>query len=479
MRQFITLGILVLLLGSTGAAAPVATLQTDSGQACPSGSSSHTITLTNDNDIDATYSIDVTPPWPGSATLSKQTVSVAAGETERAYLWVQAPADASPGTYTFTATVTNQETGESTRVSGETTVLSCRAVDVEIAQAQQTVCRAEDATYTVTVENTGQVEETYDLSAATGTLSTGTVTLAPGKQTTVTLTRSSTEVVDGEVSVTAESRSSYASDTARSKFTAQVCRSVELFVTPSSQAVCEEETATVTTTVRNTGIQTDTYTVATNTGTTETVTLAPNTSTSIDLAVEQAVGEHQVAVRATSNSYSAVTASRDADVTVNNCHDLALGITGTRTVHVDADNRTLLQVGLRNNGTQENTYTIDLSAPEWVDVKPATATIPAEGAKTAYVYVAPDFFSDQGEYNATIRVSDASGQVAKTVRADIIVGNETVTAAPRGGTGFTGRIAAQPVGTVSMALAVLVLLGLGYWYILPRMRRTAPAQQAQ
>lgn len=455
-RGIILLVVAMTMVQAASAASTSVQLSAPSGQACPTGSAEYRVHIANTADIEQRYTVST--DFPG-ATIAPQHLSVAPGASDSSYLWLQVPDDMQPGTYRFTVDVRSGTLEKTHTVKGTLDVLSCRAVSVDIAQPEQNVCRGGTATYDVTVTNTGNVEETYTLEASSGTLSTTEVTLAPGESVSITLTRSSMDTADEDISVSASSTSSYAADTAVAHFTAERCRNVALHLTPDTRTVCENEAGTFTATVTNTGSITDSYHVAVNRPdvTSRSITLAPNETTSLDITTMDAVGKHTVAVRVQSKSYDPLVRSRDATLAVENCYDLGMSVPTTRTLQLETGNTTLLTAQLTNTGTEENTYTLRTAGPDWIRVQPHTVTLAPGASSSAYIYVAPDYFS-QGSYEARLLVSDASGEVNRAVDINVTVGENTVTAETGGVVGLTGRFLTSRSGVLGIIVVAAILL---------------------
>lgn len=457
MRWLILAAILLLSAVHTAAAASTTVqLATPSGQACPTGSAEYRVHITNAADIEQRYT--VTADFPG-ATIAPEHLTVDAGASDSAYLWLQVPEDLRPGTYTFTANVHSDTLEEDTAVEGQLDVLSCRAVDIEVADPEVNVCRGDTATYDVTVTNEGEQEETYILEASGGTLSTDEVTLGPGATATLILSRHSMDAVDEDITVSASSTSSYAADTEEVRFTAERCRDIALHLAPDTATVCEDEAGRFTATVTNTGSIPDAYHVAVNRPdvASRSVTLAPNASETIPVTTMDAVGEHTVAVRAQSQSYGPLTRSRDATLTVEDCYNLSVTAPATRTLRMDASNRTLLTARLTNTGTAENRYILDAEGPDWIRVRPRAVTLGPGASIPVYLYVAPDYFS-AGEYRSHLTVADTAGGVARSMAVNVTVGEDTVTARTGGGVGLTGNIVASGSGILGIIVVAAILL---------------------
>jgi uncharacterized membrane protein len=411
------------------------------------------------------------------STVAPSTVEVAGGETETVFVWLQPPADRKPGTYSFQATVRSSNTGETSTVSGTLKVLSCRDVQLSVATPSQNVCRGEQATYNVRVKNTGRAEETYQLSASAGALARQQVTLGPGESTTVQLAATSDRATAAEITVNAESTTSFAKDSTTVEFTAEKCKSVDLFLTPTEKAVCEQEPAEYKITVQNTGQVRDSYALSTNVegATVPDISLAPEQSKTFRVTVrEDQPGTHTVVARVQSKSFSGVTRSEDATLQSENCYDLVIGAPSNNTIQIDRENRQLLEFSLYNNGTRTNTYDLGFDGPDWADLRPRTAELRPGEQQRVFLYVAPDFFAEDGTYTSKVTI-DGDGGISRVLDIGITVGNETITAEPSGQdttdtnqtgdrVGPTGQLISRAGGLAAIIL-VMAALFLGGYYL--------------
>lgn len=465
----------IFLLPAAGAASTTVQLSAPSGQACPTESAEYRVHVTNAADIEQQYTVST--DFPG-ATVAPEHLSIAAGASDSAYLWLQVPEDMQPGTYTFTVDVRSDTLEQTRTVDGTLDVLSCRAVTVDIADPAANICRGDTATYDVTATNAGNTEETYALAASSGTLSRDDVTLGPGGSTTLTLTRSSMDAVTEAITITASSTASYAADTEEVSFTAEQCRDASLHLSPDTDTVCEDGTGRFTATVTNTGSIPDTYHVAVNRPdiTSRSITLAPNASMTIPIHTADRVGDHPVAVRVQSQGYAPLTRARDATLTVEDCYNLSVTAPTTRTLSLDATNRTLLTTRLTNTGTAENRYVLNTAGPDWIRVRPRAVTLEPGASTPAYVYVAPDYFSD-GDYRSQFTVADTGGGVARSMDVNVTVGDGTVTARTGGGIGLTGNIVASGSGVVGIVVVAAILFLLYAFTVRNSVRATDASRE--
>ncbi|MFB6265521.1 MAG: hypothetical protein ABEI07_00375 [Candidatus Nanohaloarchaea archaeon] len=456
MKRVVLLVLVFALIPLTAAGSPQLSVEVGSGQACVTESGSYTILLSNPGPAADRYEIRVDSPWKDSVTLSQSTVRVESGGTASVFLWIQVPKDASRGEHSFSVTARSSNTGKTTGSGEEIEVLSCRSVSLDPEEKVRKVCRVGEAVYRFEVDNTGQVEETYRLSAESGKLSKERITLEPGEDKRVRLTVSSREAVNRTIRVTAESTSSYASDTASVRFVAEECRGVDVTVAPQNVSVCRSDTLSLTASITNTGRITDRYRVS-MAGKTENVTLGPGNRTTLTVESQAAALADNVQVTARSLSLSKVRDAAVAEVRTNECYGLSIdpvSIPGP-------GNQTLVQLSLANNGTKSNSYTLLLDGPSWMDVRPQNVTLSPGSQIPVYVYLAPDFFGD-GEYTAALVVS--GNGVRETIGMNVTARNGTVTVDLPQTETPTGRIGRVSSSLLPLIVTALILLFGGYWF---------------
>lgn len=469
----VTFAVFALLIPVVSAAEPSTSLRSFSDQACPTGSAKYAVDIHNPGSAADTYTVSTDVDW---SSIAPSTVEVGPGETETVFLWLQPPATMEPGDYGFDVTVRSSNTGEEVTERGTLTVLSCRDVDLSVDQQEKTACRGETAEYAVEVTNAGEAEETYALSASAGAIEPQEVTLAPGESQTVTLSALSDREAEETIEVYAESTESYASADTAVVFRAERCKDVDLFLTPSEQNVCRGEAANYKITVRNTGSVQDSYELSTNVegANVQDITLGPGEDRTFEMDVREDVGTHTVVARVLSKTLDIepLRVSRDADLSVENCYDATIESQGDNQIQIGQQNRTLLQFNIINAGTRANNYTASFDGPDWTDIRPVEAELAPGEHVPVYLYVAPDYFSEQGTYTGKLVVEDQSGNVNRVVNVDITVGNETITAETDGeDRGLTGRLVSQRTGIVAILLVLALLFVGGYLFFQKRVQQ--------
>jgi len=244
--------------------------------------------------------------------------------------------DISPGT-TSTATVTytpdtigEQEltiNAEGNSQASQTVSLNSyngMSSNVEFDR-QRTVCRDESATYTVTVENDGEAEETYSLSSNIGTVLEDEVTLESGESIETGLEVNASDKEDGEHEVVFESESTTFGEpvnTDSTTFTVENCWDVELNIVPEIASAGENMSTIYEISVRNPGTQENTYRM-THEGPEwisirpETITVAPGQTESVYMYAGvpfEKKGQVEITAIAEGNE---VRASRTVDLVIN------------------------------------------------------------------------------------------------------------------------------------------------------------------
>ncbi|MCB9135042.1 MAG: hypothetical protein H6636_06425 [Anaerolineales bacterium] len=161
----------------------------DAASGQPGTTVSYVVTITNTGDITDTFDLTADALW--TTTLSDASVTLAAGETTTFSVDVDIPADALVGD-SDEATITATSQGDGT--SADTTLLTTSA------EAMYGVALASDqagsgmpgtvVSYQITITNTGNGPDTFDLSAADvwgATLSETSVTLNAGESASITV----------------------------------------------------------------------------------------------------------------------------------------------------------------------------------------------------------------------------------------------------------------------------------------------------
>ncbi|MFB6213650.1 MAG: hypothetical protein ABEJ07_03770 [Candidatus Nanohaloarchaea archaeon] len=197
------------------------------------------------------------------------TLSTSRGELEETELTVNGKSTEST-TLSYTPTslgnqrITVEAAGESTSSSRVTAqVYNGMDMDVSFERSSRSACEKGSATYTATVENNGEAEETFSLEANRGNLSREEVELEPGESREVEITVSSSEVREGgTVNVNLAATATTFGEprkTATSMFTSSNCYDLEMNVVPRIASAGENRSVVYEVQLENPGTRENTY----------------------------------------------------------------------------------------------------------------------------------------------------------------------------------------------------------------------------
>jgi PGF-CTERM protein len=232
-----------------------------------------------------------------------------------------------PGTYNVTVIATDNAGNTATDDTAQYTVSEVYGFEFTVDETAKTIVQNETAEYTLTVTNTGNVNDTINLTimSGPGTLSINpAVDVAVGESKEVTLSVEGINVTDYVTTVNATSQGSEQTASV-TVTTTVVAKQYGVTLTPdkTSATITEGQTATYTLTVENTGNTEDTInlTIVSGPGTLSInpeVTLAAAETKDVTLTIKgDAAGIFATTVNATSQGDVNKTASVTVTTTVN------------------------------------------------------------------------------------------------------------------------------------------------------------------
>lgn len=277
---------------------------------------SYEVEITNTGTVDDVY--DLSSSNPSEITIAPRQVpeegTLEPGASETVQVWFNPDLDRNDGRYNFRITATSQASGDTFSTQGTVNVIREHDVSVEV-ESPDAVCRGEEASYRVFVENSGTQQETFRVNAEAGSLSTSTVTLESGETKYVTLTRSSDlAVTDNAFNIRAKSTSSYAEDVTSASFTVESCYESDTDINPQNQRTPALTEAEFEVRVVNQGTRSDEFTLSTNYGELEDsqFTLASGDSRTTTLSyTPETLEDRSIRVSAEGRSSSAASAELD------------------------------------------------------------------------------------------------------------------------------------------------------------------------
>jgi len=319
----------------------------------PGETLTYTVTIKNTGNVEDNYALAKSDNagWVDNITLSENLLEVPPGENKTTTLTVKIPDNAENCTrdnVTVTATsrvdntIKNSASCTAHAVAAPPPPPPERGVQVLISPENQRGKLGETLTFTVTVKNTGEAEDNYDLTVGDNadwgpTLAENLLTIPTGENrtTTVSVTIPS-DAIENEstgITVVATSRGDPTkSDSATCTAQTKALREVEVFVSPESRIGTLREALTYTVLVKNTGSIADTYTLSAVGEAGWSVNIEPTSLTldagasgtatlSVVVPPDAVEGTSTINVSATSVGDSAVTGS-------DTCRTIVTGVPG-------------------------------------------------------------------------------------------------------------------------------------------------------
>lgn len=391
------------------------TASTDSRTACIGEKVTYNIEVTNDGIQKEEFALST-----DFGQLSRETVSLEDGESQTVKLVVSADR---PVERNFNVVAASKTSYAQSIENLDFESVVCYDSEVSTTPKQQEVAAKTEAEYKVTVRNTGTKADTFTLSTSRGELEDTELSVNGKSSKSTTLSYTPTKLGDQKINVEASGTS-----TATGQVVAKVYNGMDQKVSfeSSSRTACEDQSATYTVTVENTGESKETYSLSSNRGElSETeVTLDEGESTEVEVTVSSEnhkIGKTvPVKVTATAASYGKPKKSAASDFTPENCWDLKMNVVPK--VASAGENRSVVyEVRLQNPGTKENTYTVSQDGPSWISIKPEEVSVSAGEQETVYMYAGIPF---EKEGTVKMTVTGEGNQVRKSKQVKLVVGED-------------------------------------------------------
>ena len=365
------------------------------------------LTVTNTGNADDSFNLTVINPDNASVVgLNKTQVMLSASATETVSLNI---GNATVGTFRVNVTATSQgDLSKSDFVNTTTTVVpvAVYGVDLTVDEEAKTTVEGENATYILTVNNTGNADDSFNLTvtnldnASVVYLNKTQVTLSPSATETVSLNVGNATVGTFRVNVTATSQN----DSSKSAFvnttTTVATYGVNLTVDAAAKTTIEGENATYILAVNNTGNVDDSFNLTVINPDNASVvylnktqvTLSASATETVSLNVANAtIGTFRVNVTATSQGDSSKIAYVNTTTTV-----ATYGVNLT----VDAEAKTIVEgknvtymLTVNNTGSIEDTFNLTYSNQDnasVVDLNRTQVTLNASESENVSLTVTND-----------------------------------------------------------------------------------------
>ncbi|UCD20980.1 MAG: hypothetical protein JSW08_00315 [archaeon] len=197
------------------------------------------------------------------------------------------------------------------------------------------------------------------------------------------------------------------------------CHRTELTVDPSSDKICACEGTNVELTLMNKGSYLEYYRLSVEGAGSSWVTLS---GTSFTLAKDSSVnigaqinapcdvsGDYDILFKVRSDSrHAEATASFDFEVAA--CYDYILNTDNYK--ELCEDERITLPIGIKNLGTADNSYDINLDAPSWVSLDKRNIRVESEEEEFFNLIINPPF-GTEGDFSANVETLSERGKVLR------------------------------------------------------------------
>ncbi|MFB6147824.1 MAG: hypothetical protein ABEJ66_02975, partial [Candidatus Nanohaloarchaea archaeon] len=329
--------------------------------------------------------------------------------------------------------------------------VTCYASQLSATPTTQDVAALTEASYKITVRNTGTKADTFTLSTTRGELDETQLDIPGGETESTTLTYTPESLGTQTITVTAEGNSK-----SSAQVVADVYNGMNMKVSfdEQSRSACEKGTASYTVTVKNTGKAEETYRLQTSTGTlsdTE-IELGTGESEQVEVTVNATkfkVGSSRtVRVNAIADTFDSPEKTATSKFSVQNCWDLKMNVVPK--VASAGENRSVVyEIHITNTGTKENTYHVTHDGPSWISIKPDDLTIEPGKKETAFMYAGIPF---EKEGRVKIEVTAEGTHVRRSQTVRLVIGEDlkdAIRSDRNALTGSFGKIASRLSGAVT------------------------------
>lgn len=377
-----------------------ADLDPESQSACVGETRDFDLIITNTGEQEDEFTITVVPDW---VFPDRESVELQGGESETILLTA---AHDEEGIQSFDVVVESQRdsAAESVTLSGMLDVNECRGVAIIVTPSDEDACKGETVEFSVSVKNTGSIQETYDLESTFGVLDTESIELDGGKSGTVILTVDTAELPEGSVVIDITASDGSIVDTASVELDVENCFSAELSVQPDEVTVCPGASIPYTIKVENTGKEADEYTISfADQERFMSLEAGESEVTSYDFEIPYIEeGRYLFSVELASEGGIDLLETSEINMrSSDTCYGVELeddmGV-------VEVGRATTVEIAIMNTGEQAENFMVEVeSGPEWAFLQPSEIHIDGGEEDVIYLYLSPGFGTALETYMVSIR----------------------------------------------------------------------------
>jgi uncharacterized membrane protein len=435
----ITLMIAALLLASQNAVAYTDVgidVQTMVNATCPCSTLSGedlNVMITNLGTSRETYTLSLILPddetWSGFISPAI-TLSPEEGESAGAF-FITPSCSVAPGIYTLAVMVNSSASGKWFVKEFDIGVLACHSIGIETGEYG--LCKGMESLFPISVFNLGIGDERVILSASESWVGfpERTFDIGQGEEANLTVLFSPPEDVSGTMNITISAKSTTSYAFSEKTFTVDIrdCYALDVTIEPEMTVVCPCEHAEFMLSIYNSGIMQDTYIVSFDNRSTE-VTLKAGESGEIRIPIEvpcdMEEGEYEIGISIDSTTPGVAEVSFHV-LSLSECYSVSM-LDGTEIESVEVGKAVTYTITVSNEGRFDRTYELLMDAPDWIHLSEKRVVVGAGEKKDIYLYAAPNYYVDAGNYSAALsaitEIEQAGLEFKVNVRSDFSMEGE-------------------------------------------------------
>lgn len=361
------------------------------------------IEVMNQGKWEETFELSASVDW---AEFSRESVTVAPGDSESVSLILSPPEGTSMGKHTIFLTADSAESYASDTKSVEMETIDCFTFTPALEPESLESCLGESRDYELSITNTGEEEDEYSIETPEWVYPDRTSTvLEAGESETITLTAVPEDIgiKTFDVTVTSVRDVSAVPVTLSGIISVKECRGVALIVSPEELSVCRGEEARLSVNVKNTGSMEGTFQISSTFGelSGESAELDAAEAETLALTVDTSdLSEGTLVIEVTATD-GQISDTASAELVVEECYTAEFSLQPDG-VAACPGTEIPYTMRVKNTGRQGDNYTL-----RYADESVEFSLGPDETRAVSYDYAIPHI--DEGRYLFTVELTSDGG----------------------------------------------------------------------
>jgi len=409
-----------------------------SGEVCADTSAEYTLTLTNTGKYTETFDLSLSGTAANWATLSDTVAKLTVGATKQIKVTAIPPADQT-GLFDLTVTAKAENSNAAADLALSLKSDNCYEFGLTPDKNYFSFCENSEVKIPLTIENKGNVDNVYSLSAAgPAWISLEQQSLAvPAKGArTTNLVLFPDYGVAGDFAVAVKAASDKGMQNSEQAITAnvQTCYLSDLKLSAEDDTICPFTSKAYEVSLKNTGTFDERYAITLTGADFATLDKSfadikaggiENLNLLVD-AKDVPAGTYMISVKAEAQDPAHAKSSDVLTLKIapkESCFGVQTTAALTK-VQAAPGEGTLVPVVVENKGSEESTYNLEVSGTgaAYAKLNPAVVTIEGRRAKTVYLYIAVPEETARREYLLTVsaRLEDGTVSSSSAVVLDVV-----------------------------------------------------------